>query len=313
MSWTSRFYKSEGDLEQMQGLLMQGRWQTDEWRYMHVGEMTFRFFMVHCHLKPQEHIRLWHTAEGELIGYAILGEDPYVDWQVLPAYEWAGIEDEAIAWVETYLAELREREVEQWGGNLVCGAWQDNGLRRMFLGQHGFRYCGEFAEVNLLRSLEEPLPEAALPDGFQVRAIAEKGEIAMRAAAHRAVWLPWTDGNIRDDDYAYFMQLPAYHPDLDVVVVAPDGNIAAFVNGWIDPVNRIGELGSVGAVPAYRRLGLTRAVLLDGLRRMKVRGMERACVSTGVSNIPAIRLYQSIGFEIMNQYLDYVKPEDGSS
>jgi ribosomal protein S18 acetylase RimI-like enzyme len=35
--------------------------------------------------------------------------------------------------------------------------------------------------------------------------------------------------------------------------------------------------------------------------------MDRACVSTGVSNVPAIRLYQSIGFEIVNQYLDYVR------
>lgn len=35
--------------------------------------------------------------------------------------------------------------------------------------------------------------------------------------------------------------------------------------------------------------------------------MERVGVSTGVPNIPAIRLYESIGFEIVNQYLDYVK------
>jgi ribosomal protein S18 acetylase RimI-like enzyme len=40
---------------------------------------------------------------------------------------------------------------------------------------------------------------------------------------------------------------------------------------------------------------------------MRANGMDRACVSTGVSNIPALRLYQSVGFEIMNQYLDYVK------
>jgi ribosomal protein S18 acetylase RimI-like enzyme len=35
--------------------------------------------------------------------------------------------------------------------------------------------------------------------------------------------------------------------------------------------------------------------------------MDRVCISTGVSNVPAIRLYESIGFEIVNQYLDYVK------
>ena len=64
--------------------------------------------------------------------------------------------------------------------------------------------------------------------------------------------------------------------------IAPDGVIAAYVNGWLDPVNRIGDFGPVGALPAYRRQGLTRAVLLEGLRRMQAAGMERVCVSTGV-------------------------------
>jgi ribosomal protein S18 acetylase RimI-like enzyme len=283
--------------------------RTDDWRYMHIGEMTFRFFMVFCHLNPQDHIRLWYDDGGELVGYAFLGEDPYFDWQVLPEYEWSGIETEAITWAETYLAKLRKRDAKQWGGSLVSGARQDNGRRRMFLGQHGFRYSGEFAEVNMLCLLNKPIPESILPAGFQVRAVAETGEISMRAAAHREVWQPWTDGNVSNEDYAYFMQLPGYDRNLDVVAVAPDGIIAAFVNGWIDPVNRIGELGSVGAVPAYRRQGLTRAVLLEGLRRMQACGMERACVSTGVSNVPAIRLYESIGFKIMNQFLDYVKTE----
>lgn len=305
----SRFYENENDLQQMQGLLMEARSRTDDWHYMHIGELTFRFFMVACHLNPHEHIRLWHDDEGKLVGYAVLGEDPSLDWQVLPEYEWSGIETQAMDWAETYLTELRTRDANQWSGTLVSGARQDNGRRRVFLGQHGFRYSGEFAEVNMLRSLGEPIPESVLPTGCQVRAIAETGEVPSRAAAHRAVWLPWTDGNVSDEDYAWFMRLPGYQRDLDVVAVAPEGVIAAFVNGWIDPVNRIGELGSVGAHPAYRRQGLTRAVLLECLRRMQARGMARACVSTGVSNIPAIRLYESVGFEIMNQYLDYVKTE----
>jgi ribosomal protein S18 acetylase RimI-like enzyme len=42
---------------------------------------------------------------------------------------------------------------------------------------------------------------------------------------------------------------------------------------------------------------------------LKARGMERACVSTGISNTPARQLYESIGFKIVNKYLDYVKTE----
>jgi ribosomal protein S18 acetylase RimI-like enzyme len=265
------------------------------------------FFMVTCHLNPQECIRLWHDHRSELVAYAILGEDPSFDCQVLPEYEWCGIEAEAMAWAETRISELRKRDARSWSGNFVSGARQDDAKRIAFLEQHGFRYSGKFAEVNMLRALAEPIPEPVVLPGCQVRALAEAGDTSDRAGAERDVWLPWTVGNVSDDDYARLMRLPGYDRELDVVAVAPDGIIAAYVNCWIDSVNRVGDFGPVGARPAYRRQGFTRAVLLEGLRRLKVRGMDRVCVSTGVSNTPALRLYESIGFRIVNRYLDYVK------
>jgi mycothiol synthase len=308
MKWISRYYETEQDFRQMQAMLIEGRFLTNDWHYAHVGDLIFKFLMVACHLNPQEFIRLWHDSQGTLVAYAILGEDPSFDCQVLPEYEWSGIEVEAMDWAETRIHELRKHEAKQWGGNFVSGVRQDDEKRIAFLEQHGFRYSGEFAEVNLLHSLDEPIPAPVLPAHGQVRPLAaEAGEIANRAAAHREVWLPWTDGNVSDDDYARFMRLPGYDRDLDVVAVAADGVIAAFVNGWIDPVNRIGDLGPVGARPAYRRQGLTRAALLEGLRRLKAHGMNRVCVSTGIANTPARRLYESIGFRVENQYLDYVK------
>jgi mycothiol synthase len=309
MKLTSRFYETEHDLQQMQALLMEARSRTNDWHYAHVGELMWGFFMVTCHLNLREHIRLWHDNQGKLVAYAILGEDPSFDCQVLPEYEWSGIEAEAMAWAETRISELRRRDAQRWSGHFVSGARQDDAKRIAFLEQHGFRYSGEFAEVNTLRALDEPIPETAVPPGCQVRALAETGDTSNRAGAERDVWLPWTVGNVSDDDYARLMRLPGYHRELDVVAVAPDGVIAAYVNCWIDPVNRIGDFGPVGARPAYRRQGLTRAVLLEGLRRLKARGMDRVCVSTGVSNTPARRLYESVGFKIVNQYLDYVKTE----
>ena len=107
------------------------------------------------------------------------------------------------------------------------------------------------------------------------------------------------------------MRLPGYARDLDIVAVAPDGTVAAFANGWLDPLNRIGDLGPVGARPAYRRQGLARLVLLESLRRMMAAGMERACVSTNIANLGAQKLYELVGFKAVNRYLDYVKTEPG--
>ena len=63
----------------------------------------------------------------------------------------------------------------------------------------------------------------------------------------------------------------------------------------------------VGALPAYRRQGLTRAVLLECMHRMRAAGMDRVSVSTGVNNAPARALYESVGFRVVNRYLDYLR------
>ena len=285
---------------------MEARAQTDDWRYVHVGDLCFWFLMIACHLDPMKHIRLWQDG-NKLVGYAILGEDPSFDFQVLPGYTWQGIEAEALAWAESRLIELCQSDAQLWGGQIVTGARQDDAQRIAFLEQCGFHPGGEFSEVNMICRLDGPIPEAGLPAGYQVRALEATGEISNRAEAQREVWHPWTVGNVSNDDYSYFMHLPGYDRELDVVAVAPDGVIAAYVNGWIDPVNKIGDFGPVGARLAYRRQGLTQAVLLECLRRMKAYEMNRVCISTGVSNVPAQRLYESIGFKFVNRYLDYVK------
>lgn len=303
-AWVSRPYAGERDLEQMQALLMEARSRTDDWRYWHVGDLMWWFFMVACHLTPEDHIRLWHAQTGTLAGFAILGEDPTFDCQVRPEFVGAGIETEALAWAQTRLRELRWGEAGRWGGPLITGARQDDARRIAFLEQHGFQR-GAYVEVNLLCGLDQSIPEAVLPAGFQVRALAEVGETSARAGAQREVWQPWTVGHVSADDYARFMRLPGYHRDLDVVAVAPDGVIAAYVNAWIDPVNRIGDFGPVGARPAYRRQGLTRAVLLEGLRRLRAGGMDRVSVSTGETNEAARGLYESVGFRGVNRYIEY--------
>jgi GNAT superfamily N-acetyltransferase len=300
----------------MYALLMEARSRTNDWRYWHVGELAFGFFMIDCHLDPRKHVRLWHDG-NKLVGYAMLGDDAYFDWQVLPEVEGKGIEAEALAWAEGLLAELRAGDAERWKGPMMVGARIDNAERIAFLEASGF-HRGEYVEVNMLRLLEEALPQEALPPealpplalpgGFHVRSLAgDAAEVSDRAAAHREVWHPWTVGDVTDEQYARFMRLLGYDKDLDVVAVAPDGTIAAYVNGWLDSVNKIGDFGPVGAREAYRRQGLTRAVLLECMRRMKARGMDRVCVSTGEGNVAARGLYESVGFGIVNRYVEYAR------
>src|SRR5262249_38064861 len=114
--------------------------------------------------------------------------------------------------------------------------------------------------------------------------------------------------DISGDDYLRLMRLPGYRRDLDMIATAPEGAIAAYVNGWIDPGNQIGELGPVGERGAYHRRGLTRTGVVGGVPRLCELGMNRVCVSTGESNMPALRLDESLGFTTVSRYLTYIKP-----
>ncbi len=80
-SFTSRLYKGAADLLDMQRLLMAARSSTSDWRFAHVGELMWGFFMVLCHLDVREHVRLWHDRQGKPVAYAVLGEDPAFDCQ----------------------------------------------------------------------------------------------------------------------------------------------------------------------------------------------------------------------------------------
>ena len=305
----SRPFKDQEDYQQMREMLMQARLLTSDWRYAHVGELAFNYFMIAIHLNLQDHVRLWHD-EGKLVGFAILGEDPLFDWQILPGYEWNGIEEEALAWAEARIVDLRKADEKTWGGELVSGSREDNPERIDFLEGHGFTYRGDFSEVNMILSLADPLPSTQVPEGFQVRTFLGSSEMVDRALVQHDVWQPWSVGDVSEEDYSFMTKMPGYEPDLDIVTVTLGGVIASYVNGWLDPVNRIGDIGPVGAREPYRRRGLTRAAQLECLRRMRDMGMNRACISTGFSNIPAQQLYQSIGFKIVNRYLDYTKANE---
>jgi ribosomal protein S18 acetylase RimI-like enzyme len=107
--------------------------------------------------------------------------------------------------------------------------------------------------------------------------------------------------------YEGLRQAPGYLPELDLVVVAPDGRFAAFCLCWLDPVNRIGEFEPVGTHPDFRRRGLAQAVQMAGWQRMKAFGAQQVLVMTPSHNEAAIALYTSLNFKIANREYDYTK------
>jgi mycothiol synthase len=62
-------------------------------------------------------------------------------------------------------------------------------------------------------------------------------------------------------------------------------------------VNAVGQFEPVGTHSDFQRQRLGKAVMSEGLRRMKAAGIRRAIVGFDPNNVAALALYTSMGFQ----------------
>ena len=71
----------------------------------------------------------------------------------------------------------------------------------------------------------------------------------------------------------------------------------------------VGEVEELSVRTDQRRLGIGRALLLDGLRSLRGQGATTARLYTGTANPHrSYDLYESVGFRRRNEYVRYRKP-----
>lgn len=84
-----------------------------------------------------------------------------------------------------------------------------------------------------------------------------------------------------------------YQPELDLMVQAPDGQVAGYGLFWADPVTGVGLVEPMRTEDAFQRRGVAGHLLATGLERLTQLGCRRLKVSSVIS------LYQRAGFEPM--------------
>jgi ribosomal protein S18 acetylase RimI-like enzyme len=100
---------------------------------------------------------------------------------------------------------------------------------------------------------------------------------------------------------------PGYDPEIDVVLEDETGRFVSYCICWADDTTRIGYFEPVGTRPAFTGRGLGRAVILEGLGRLRERGMRTARVGTASINEGAARLYRSAGFQLVDREWFYTR------
>jgi mycothiol synthase len=234
---------------------------------------------------------LWETDDGQIAAVLNSEGSRQAYLQVHPRYKSAGLEEQMIV-----LAEERLRGPSQRGGS-VLWVWSDAGdtLRQDLLLKRGFSHVRQKDEHQWIRDLENPIPDNLVRQGYEIRQLSGVAELPSRSWASWRAFHPDEPDEKYDPDWSWYQNIqkaPLYRPELDLVAIAPNGEVAAFTTIWYDEVTRCGYFEPVGTRPEHQRRGLARSLMTEGMRGLKRLGASQAMVMGGA--IPANALYQSI-------------------
>jgi len=83
---------------------------------------------------------------------------------------------------------------------------------------------------------------------------------------------------------------PNINLDLKICIVAPNGDFVSYCGMWYDQKTKSALVEPVATEPAYRKMGLGKAAVLEGVKRCGQLGAKRAYVGSNQ------QFYYSIGF-----------------
>ncbi|MCH8850455.1 MAG: N-acetyltransferase, partial [Chloroflexi bacterium] len=197
----------------------------------HVGDLDW-WMWQHEELDPTSEIRLWFEGDA-LVGWAWLTPPASLDFHLHP--------DRGDALLKQMLGWLTERSKEGAANERSFWALDHDRSSVALLRRNGYRRTEQHF-VHALRRLDGEVAAPVLSDGFVVRPIRGDEELSARVAVHRAAFAP---SRVTEQSYRNVMRASTYRPELDMVVVAPDGTFAAFCLCWFDQENGVGELEPV--------------------------------------------------------------------
>jgi GNAT superfamily N-acetyltransferase len=258
-----------------------GNWLEPMWEYMH-GHPNLDSASL-------EKIGLWEEA-GEIVGVAHyesrLGE---AFFQFHPAFR--RLREEMLEYAEANLAGNSSQDERKY----LCAYVNDNDAEFIALVKdHGYERDPDGDRPMTKFDIPNPFPPIKLPEGFRLTSLAEDCDWVK---VHRVMWRGFDHGNdvpMSEEEFESRRKMfdtPKARRDLKIAVQAPDGNFAAFCGMFYEPSGRFAYVEPVATDPDYRRMGLGKAAVLEGIRRCGALGAAVAYVG---NDLP---IYQAIGFK----------------
>jgi ribosomal protein S18 acetylase RimI-like enzyme len=285
----SRDFAGERDMRAMQELARECWRREGPLVSATVGDPPWMMYQ-HLDKLREVDVRLWRDG-GECVGWGWRWHDRSLLFFLVHP-ERRELVEEIVAWAET-------RNVE--------GLEHDRSAQ--LLGELGYSVDeAQRSMHHMVRPLDN-LPEPELPAGYSLRTVEGDADLVRRVDVHRAAFAP---SRVLPASYRQVMAAWPYRPDLDHVVVAPDGSFAAFCLCWLDEENAVGELEPVGTHPDHQRLGLATAVCRFALGNLAAAGADTAVVYSK-QGYKATGLYEGLGFTSISRHLTYSRESEAGS
>jgi len=243
--------------------------------------------------------KLWFDGD-QPIGWAYVDDSHNLLWELEKQYT-EPVGAEMVAWGVDCMRSGKNLAAGE-NSTLDASCREDFSERVDFLRQHGFRQT-EVVTVHMKRNLSEPIPEFELPRGFQIRSVKGVEEAEAIASTHRAAF--GTD-YMTTENRLVIMNTSEYDPSLDLVVVAPDGTIAAYCTCSAEQSGQ-GYTDPLATHPNYQRMGLAKALLIQGMKMLKQRGMKSAHLGTSGDNIAMQKTAEAVGFFLEHRVIWFEK------
>jgi ribosomal protein S18 acetylase RimI-like enzyme len=145
--------------------------------------------------------------------------------------------------------------------------------------------------------------QTSIPSGYVIREL-RSDDLASRVQSFNAAF---PGEELCVDAYQALRDCSLYVPRLDVVAASPSSRVAAFATLWLDAHNAVVQIEPAGCHPDQRRLGLTRAVILQALSWSVELGATDALVRHVSTNTAAQALYESCGFTTVCEQTGFAK------
>ncbi len=287
------------EIEMLYGLIEKSRSLARRFDYPNIRDLHELLSLK----EVREQTVVWLDKKNEVQAFCIL--DPYNNllYECIDIDDYFSLFQAAVEFCDQIIKDQNSGKKNLPTLDVCC--WGDDHLRIDCL--KGTCFKRELIEsIYFERSTRKVPQEIYLPPGFIIRPLAGEQEIDAYVDLHRKAF---GTTQMTIEFRRSIMSSPGYDPQLDLVVQNSDGCLAAFCvcqinesentlsekkSGWTDPI---------GVHPDFRNLGLAKALIYEGLIRLRSCGMDHASLGTSSDNLAMINLAKTTGFLVTGRKL----------